>query len=101
MTNLTSDHPALRSYKLYKSPVSIVFHTIVKMELIWKITTQRNRHFALAYLLGTTRVSFIQLRELEPSIYGGQADLIKFTQSILYGEIAFSAKMECQAWNEK
>ena len=32
-------------------------------------TTQRNLHFALAYLLGTTRLSFIRLMELEPSLY--------------------------------
>ena len=32
-------------------------------------TTRRNRHFAPAYLLGTTRLSFILLTELEPSIY--------------------------------
>ena len=31
--------------------------------------TQRNRHFAIAYLLGTTSLSFIRLTELEPSIY--------------------------------
>ena len=31
-----------------------------------EINNTKKRHFALAYLLGTTRLSFIQLTELEP-----------------------------------
>ena len=42
-----------------------------------------NRHFALAYLLGPTRLSFIRLTGLERSIYVTDLPYEKF--DVLYG----------------